>query len=362
MARGRRGSPETDDLASGLRQPAQHRPDILERLSEGVVLGDGGYVLELERRGHVQAGPYTPEVTIEAPSALHELHSEFRRAGAEVLQALTFYGEESKLAVQGLADQAESINRAAIGVARKAAERSCLVAGVVTLSPSFAPGDPAARQVVQRALERQAAWMCEEGVDFLIGETFVYLEEAMLATEVLRGSRLPVMVTMNISPRGSRDGVSPQDCGRRLAQAGAQIIGANCSYEPRISLEVARAMSSGTDAFVACQPVGYATARIPFTGLPEFPLALDRRQLTRFDLARFASEAEEAGVHYIGGCCGVVAHHVRAMAEALGRRPPASAKSPDLARHVSAVERGWATKDAPGPRPTAASIGSEGAR
>ena len=322
---------------------AEPRLGILERLSGGAVLGDGGYVLELERRGHVQAGPYTPEVAVEAPVALRELHSEFRRAGAEVLQALTFYGEEAKLAVQGLEDQAEAINQAAVEAARDVADDACLVAGVVTLSPSFSPGDDEARRRVRGAVERQVGWMCDAGVDFLIGETFVYFEEAMLAAEVLRGSGLPVMVTMNISPRGSRDGVAPAECGRGLAQAGAQIIGTNCSFEPRISLEVALSMGAGADAYLACQPVGYATpGSVPFTGRPEFPLALDACQLTRFDLARFAHEASEAGVRYIGGCCGVVAHHVRAMAEALGRRPPASEKSPDLSRHVSAVARGWA--------------------
>ncbi|MBO0714940.1 MAG: homocysteine S-methyltransferase family protein [Acidimicrobiales bacterium] len=322
---------------------AEPRLGILERLSQGVVLGDGGYVLELERRGHVQAGPYTPEVALEAPAALRELHSEFRRAGAEVLQALTFYGEEAKLAVQGLEHQAEAINRASVEAARQVADPVCLVAGVVTLSPSFSPGDEEARRRVRGALERQVAWLCDAGVDFLIGETFVYFEEAMLATEVLRQSGLPVMVTMNISSRGSRDQVPPAECGRRLAEAGAQIIGANCSFEPGVSLEVALAMGAATDAYLACQPVGYATGPVPFTGHPEFPLALDGCQLTRFDLARFAAEAKEAGVRYIGGCCGVVAHHVRAMAEALGRRPPASAKSPDLSRHVSAVARGWAS-------------------
>ncbi len=64
---------------------------ILDRLKQGVVLGDGGYILELERRGYVQAGPYTPEVSVERPEALRQLHEEFRRAGSEVLQALTFY-------------------------------------------------------------------------------------------------------------------------------------------------------------------------------------------------------------------------------------------------------------------------------
>jgi len=64
---------------------------ILERLKEGPVLGDGGYLLELEKRGWVRAGPFTPEVALTRPDALRELHVEFREAGADVLQALTFY-------------------------------------------------------------------------------------------------------------------------------------------------------------------------------------------------------------------------------------------------------------------------------
>jgi len=59
---------------------------ILERLKDGPVLGDGGYLLELEKRGWVRAGPFTPEVALTYPDALRELHVEFREAGAEVLQ------------------------------------------------------------------------------------------------------------------------------------------------------------------------------------------------------------------------------------------------------------------------------------
>ena len=64
---------------------------ILDKLKQGPVLGDGGYLLELEKRGYVQAGPFTPEVSLTHPEALTQLHREFLYAGAEVLQALTFY-------------------------------------------------------------------------------------------------------------------------------------------------------------------------------------------------------------------------------------------------------------------------------
>src|SRR4249920_40454 len=100
---------------------------ILERLKEGPVLGDGGYLLELEKRGWVRAGPFTPEVALIYPNALRELHIEFREAGAEVLQALTFYASRDKLATVGLEDRLVDLNRAAVRIARKAAADRCLV-------------------------------------------------------------------------------------------------------------------------------------------------------------------------------------------------------------------------------------------
>ena len=77
---------------------------ILERLKDGPVLGDGGYLLELEKRGWVRAGPFTPEVALLYPEALREIHIEIREAGADVLQALTFYASRDKLATVGLGE------------------------------------------------------------------------------------------------------------------------------------------------------------------------------------------------------------------------------------------------------------------
>ena len=80
---------------------------ILEKLANGPVLGDGGYLLELEKRGYVQAGPFTPEVAVEHPNALLQLHTEFRRAGSEVLQTCTFYASEDKLRSSGASNKVE---------------------------------------------------------------------------------------------------------------------------------------------------------------------------------------------------------------------------------------------------------------
>src|SRR2546421_11914012 len=97
---------------------ASRGPGILERLANGVVLGDGGYLLELEKRGYVQAGPLTPEGVLEHPSAVKELHQEFLDAGAEGLQSLAFYASQEKPATTGFAHRAGRVNRAARACAR----------------------------------------------------------------------------------------------------------------------------------------------------------------------------------------------------------------------------------------------------
>src|ERR671912_380182 len=111
---------------------------LLERLADGPVLGDGGYLLELEKRGYVQAGPFTPEVVIEHPEALAELHREFLRAGVDVLQTMTFYASDDKLATVGLEGTVDEINSTAVKVAREvAAQGDALVAGNLSLTWAY---------------------------------------------------------------------------------------------------------------------------------------------------------------------------------------------------------------------------------
>src|SRR5438034_8866888 len=137
------------------RRRASRDRGILERLDEGAVLGDGGYLLELEKRGYVQAGPFTPEVSVTEPDALAELHREFLRAGAEVLQALTFYASEEKLATVGLAGRVDDINQAAVRVARSVArEGDALVAGNLSLTWAYDPADLASADRARALFDR----------------------------------------------------------------------------------------------------------------------------------------------------------------------------------------------------------------
>jgi betaine-homocysteine S-methyltransferase len=209
---------------------------ILERLSEGIVLGDGGYLLELERRGYVQAGPFVPETSLTRPEALAELHREFVRAGAEVIQTLTFYASEDKLATVGLEGKVDEMNRAATRIAREVAGeagRDVLVAGNICVTWAYDPDDPASHRRVRETFDRQLAVMTEEGIDFVIAETFNWVGEAMIAAEAIKAAGLPAMVTMGADndPR-SFEGYTPGECVRRLADAGVEIVGVNCLRSP----------------------------------------------------------------------------------------------------------------------------------
>jgi betaine-homocysteine S-methyltransferase len=301
---------------------------ILDRLAKGPVLGDGGYLLELEKRGYVQAGPFTPEVVIEQPEALVQLHREFLRAGAEVLQTMTFYASDDKLATVGMAGKVDEINRSAVRIAREVAgEGDALVAGNLSLTWAYDPNDPASPDHVRALLDRQLQDQLDAGPpDFWIGETFSYTGEALLFVERAKATGLPVMATMCFEklPARSYEGDTPGESARKLADAGVDIVGVNCLNGPVQQLPIAVEMVEAVGSTpVAAQPVAYATSddSPDFTSWPDFPYGLSAKTLARGDLAAFAADARGAGVRYIGSCCGSVAEHVRAMAKILGKLP-----------------------------------------
>jgi betaine-homocysteine S-methyltransferase len=298
---------------------------ILERLAEGPVLGDGGYLLELEKRGWVRAGPFTPEVALMHPEALRQLHIEFREAGAEVLQALTFYASRDKLATVGLENRLEELNRAAVRIAKDVAGDRCLVAGNLSLTWMYEPDSKAAHDVVRKQFDEQLAVQVDAGVDFIIGETFSWVGEALLALERAKTTGLPTMITVCFENQDvTTDGKTAAQAARILADAGADIVGINCLRSPEHTLPLMKQMRAAVAGYIACQPVAYRTPKDKpdFTSLLEFPVGLDPLQLSRKTMADYAREARDMGVNYIGACCGAVATHIREMALALGKIPP----------------------------------------
>jgi betaine-homocysteine S-methyltransferase len=296
---------------------------ILEKLALGPVLGDGGYLLELEKRGYVQAGPFTPEASLTNPEAVIQLHREFLRAGAEVLQALTFYASEDKLGTVGLQGKTEEINRAAVQIARYVAEeKDALVAGNLSLTWMYDPKDPSSADHVRELFDRQLKVQMDIGIDFVIGETYSWLGEALIAVERIKKAGLPAMVTLCYEEKPvSYEGYSPAECAKRLEDAGADIVGVNCLRNPENTLPLVKEMRDAVRCYVACQPAAYRTppGKPDFTSLPEFPLSMEPLQLTRKEMGAYAAQARDLGVNFIGSCCGSIATHVREMARALNK-------------------------------------------
>jgi len=316
---------------------------LAERLKGGTVLGAEGYVFELERRGYIKAGPYVPEVVLDFPGAVRELHREFLRAGSDVMVALTYYAHREKLRHVGRQDDLEAMNRHAVRIAREVAqEGDALVAGNVCNTWAYEPDNAAAQDAVRAMYAEQLNWAVDEGIDFVISETNDYLGEALIALEVIQGLGLPAMVTLApTQPDQTRDGYSYVEACRILAAEGAEVVGLNCDRGPQTMLPLIARIRDKVDCAVAAQPVPYRTDAAALTmqtlrsetAERAFPLALEPFGCTRFEMAQFALEAHALGVEYVGICCGAGPHHVRAMAEALGREAPASKYSPSMGLH-----------------------------
>jgi betaine-homocysteine S-methyltransferase len=308
--------------------------NIIELLDRGVVLGDGGYLIELERRGYVDSGSgrekvgtgrgsgqFTPEAAIENPDALRGLHREFLRAGSRVLQALTFFGTREKLSRAGYGEQTEAINHAAVRIAKEVAGDEALVAGSVSRTQLFEREGPSAAGLARELLGEQIRLLQEAGVDFLILETFFRLDEMLIALECARSSGLPAVATMSFRPlvTKSSDDRTPAECARAMADAGAIAVGANCEQEPGRMIPLLREMRGAVKVPLAAQPAAFRTTDSchSFTRQPAFPDDLETIQVSRREFEEFGKVARAEGIRYAGGCCGANAAYIRALGDGL---------------------------------------------
>src|SRR6266536_2985151 len=243
---------------------------LLERLGQGAVICAEGYLFELERRGYVQAGPYVPEVVLDHPEVVAQLHREFVRAGSDVVPAFTYYAHREKMRLVGKEDLLEEINRQALAIAKQAAsEADALVAGDLCNTNVFAEDDESQR-AARAMFDEQVGWAVEAGVDFVIREV-VSCHVAALPVPYRTHEHKPTFQSLK---------------------------------DPALPVEM------------------------------PFPTALDPFTCNRYEIAEFGRAAREAGARYLGLCCGGAPHLVRSLAEALGRTPPASRYSADMSKHA----------------------------
>jgi betaine-homocysteine S-methyltransferase len=321
--------------------------DLLARLKNGAVICAEGYVFELERRGYLQAGAFVPEVLFDHPEVVEQLHLDFVHAGSDVTQALTYYVHREKLRVIGREKDLVPMNRAALRIAKSVARRTgTLFAGDLCNTNIYDPADKSAIKEVARIFDEQVGWAVEAGVDYFVAETLGWAGEALMALEAIRRhSKVPAVVTFAMHREElTRDGFTPAEACQRLEAAGADVVGLNCHRGPATMLPLLKQIRAAVKCHVAGLPVPYRTvpAQPSFMSLTDpccgdrraFPVGLDPFVCTRAEIADFGREAFALDIRYLGVCCGAGPHHIRALAESLGRHPPASRYSADMSKHA----------------------------
>jgi betaine-homocysteine S-methyltransferase len=302
---------------SGMWRDALAVTGLLQRLEAGPVICAEGYLFELERRGYVQAGPYVPEVVLDHPEVVRQLHRDFVHAGSDVVEAFTYYGHREKLKVIGKEEILEPLNRQALSLAKEVARESGgLLAGNICNTNIYEPEDADSQRLVRQAFEEQVGWAADAGDDLIIGETFGWLGEALLALETTKAAGVPAVITIAVhrDPRMREGATIPEAC-RELEQAGAAVVGMNCIRGPASMLPLLEQVRAAVSCHVAALPVPYRTTpERPgfhhFTDpdchcLPDdrpFPTALDPFTCNRYEMAEFARQAYAMDVRYLGLC------------------------------------------------------------
>ena len=192
------------------------------------------------------------------------------------------------------------------------------MAGSVSRTQLFEREGLSAAGHVRDLFSEQVQLLRDAGVDFLILETFFRLDEILIALECAGRSGLPIVATMSFRPvvTQSSDCRTPAECARRMADAGAIAVGANCEQEPARMLSILREMRHAVPVAIAAQPAAFRTTdQTPcFTKLSQFPDEMETIQASRTDFREFGRQARAEGVAYVGGCCGCNAAYIRALA------------------------------------------------
>lgn len=294
-------------------------PSQLQNLfSDRTILCDGAMGTTLYARG-VFINRCYDELNLSQPQLVRSIHEEYLQAGAEVIETNTFGANSFRLSRHGLQDQTPAINMAGAKLAREAAQQisekqatRILVAGSIgPLGVQLEPLGTISLSAARAAFAEQIRALAEGGVDLLMIETMTALQEVHQAILAARdvAPHLPVFAMVTVDEEGNGlDGSSPETAATRLTEWGADAIGCNCSTTPAAVLTTIERMRAVTSLPLAA---------MPNAGMPR---AVEGRNIYLCSpeyMASYARKFVQAGVQFVGGCCGTTPNHIRAMRSAL---------------------------------------------
>jgi homocysteine S-methyltransferase len=260
------------------------------------------------------------ELNVTQPETVRSVHEQYLQAGAEVIETNTFGANAFRLERFGLRDKVAEFNRAGAAIARQCADAilakqaaKAYVAGAVgSLGLRLGNGvGEIGKDAARAAFAEQIAALVEGGVDFLIAETMMSVDEAeqavLAAREVAPGIKIAVLFTVD-DDRNCLDGVSPEAAVARVAAVGADAVGCNCSMGPAIVLSVVERMRKVTSLPIVAMPNAGLPSNVEgrniYLSSPEY-------------MGSFARKFVRAGASWVGGCCGTTPAHIRSMRGAL---------------------------------------------
>jgi methionine synthase / methylenetetrahydrofolate reductase(NADPH) len=280
--------------------------EFKETLQKRILVADGAMGTALYSKG-VFVNRCYDELNLSVPALVRDVHQDYVRAGAEIIETNTFGANRKRLAAFGFAEKLRAINQAGVRIAREAARDQAFVAG--SMGPLGVRLEPlgATTLAEARALFReQAEVLVEAGVDLIILETFNHLDElreAILGVREAVGNDLTIVSQVTIEDDGSlQDGSSTETFTRALDQWPVDVIGLNCSSGPRVTLETLESMQVYTN-----KPL----SAMPNAGLP---VTVEGRNLYLCSaeyLAQYARRFLVEGVKIVGGCCGTTPEHIK---------------------------------------------------
>jgi homocysteine S-methyltransferase len=272
------------------------------------------------------------ELNLVAPDLVREVHEEYIKAGAEIIETNSFGATRQKLQTYGLESKIREINVAAGRIAREAAGEKVYVAGAIgPLGLRIEPFGPTSFDEAKDMFKEQVEGLLEGGVDLFVLETFSevpVIEQAVRAVREL--SDLPIIAQMAIQMDGKTTfGTTPEAFTARLDELDVEVIGLNCGMGPNHVLNALEKMRPITAKKLSAQP----NAGLPrdvqgrqfYMGSPEY-------------MAEFSRRFVQAGAKFVGGCCGTTPTHIKLIAEAIRSVSPRQSISEARKQSANVVE------------------------
>jgi methionine synthase / methylenetetrahydrofolate reductase(NADPH) len=280
--------------------------EFRKKLESKIVVADGAMGTMLYAKG-IFINRCFDELNLSSPQLVREIHQEYVRAGAEVLETNTFGGNRVRLGAFGLAERLRAINEAGVRLAREAAGERAFVAGAMgPLGTQIEPLGPMSFAEARATFREQADALVAAGVDLLVLETFYELSElreAIFAARDAAGPEMAIIAQVTVNDDGTlRDGTSTLTFTQSLNEWPADVIGVNCSAGPKVVLETIEKMAAHSS-----KPL----SAMPNAGLPATVEGRNIYLCSPEYMAQYARRFLQLGVRVIGGCCGTTPEHIK---------------------------------------------------